>query len=199
MGVEEVQGIEGPWLQPQNAEIDPKLIAIHELEKPFSLARMFDLVICLEVAEHLSPAVAESFVHTLTSHSAAVLFSAAIPFQGGTHHLNEQIPDYWARLFSEQGFATLDLVRPAVWKDDQVLWWYRQNVLLFASRDFVQMRPRLQRYCDPIWPLSIVHPSIFVARCAVLSQFQEFFKKMSGGGTFSVTPQPDGSMRVEKK
>jgi SAM-dependent methyltransferase len=199
MGVGEVLGVEGPWLQPQSAEIDPKLIVTRELEQPFSLGRLFDLVICLEVAEHLSPAAAESFVQTLTSHAPAVLFSAAIPQQGGTHHLNEQLPEYWASLFAKHDYATLDLVRPALWKENRVSWWYRQNVLLFASSQFLKAYPQLRRHDQSIAPLSIVHPAIFGARCAALNRFQNLAAKLSTGGTFTVVSQPDGSLQITKQ
>ena len=62
-------------------------------------AQPFDLVMCMEVAEHLPHARAPSLVAELTSLSDAVLFSAAVPFQYGTNHVNEQWPEYWSILF----------------------------------------------------------------------------------------------------
>jgi 2-polyprenyl-3-methyl-5-hydroxy-6-metoxy-1,4-benzoquinol methylase len=50
----------------------------------------FDLVACIEVAEHLNADRASGFVDLLCKHSPAILFSAAPPGQGGTHHVNEQ-------------------------------------------------------------------------------------------------------------
>lgn len=56
--------------------------------------RRFDLAMTIEVAEHLTPVRADSFVEDLTRLSDVVLFSAAIPAQGGINHVNEQWQSY---------------------------------------------------------------------------------------------------------
>ena len=66
--------------------------------------------------------------------SDVVLFSAAIPGQGGTHHLNERWPSYWANLFGSAGYDVLDVVRANIWDDARVEWWYRQNLLVFGTK-----------------------------------------------------------------
>ena len=63
-----------------------------DLAQPLQIDRRFDLALSLEVAEHLPPECGSEFVQTLTDLSSVILFSAAIPFQGGTDHLNEQWP-----------------------------------------------------------------------------------------------------------
>lgn len=50
----------------------------------------FDLAVCVEVAEHLTPGRAGSFVSELCQLSDMIVFSAAVPGQGGTGHVNEQ-------------------------------------------------------------------------------------------------------------
>jgi SAM-dependent methyltransferase len=92
--------------------------------------RPFDLVVCLEVAEHLPLERAETFISELCGLSHTILFSAAVPGQGGTGHLNEQWPQYWSDLFNTNGFDCSDELRWEVWQDDQVCWWYRQNLLV---------------------------------------------------------------------
>jgi 2-polyprenyl-3-methyl-5-hydroxy-6-metoxy-1,4-benzoquinol methylase len=104
LGVENVCGIEGPWINPKQLRIDPEYVIIQDLEHPFNLHRSFDLVISLEIAEHLSPNVASTFIASLVSHGDIILFSAAIPYQGGHNHINEQFPSYWANLFAEVEF-----------------------------------------------------------------------------------------------
>ena len=94
----------------------------------------FDVAICVEVAEHLSADRAASFVAELCGLSDLVLFSAAIPDQGGTEHINEQWPSYWNALFDASGFACFDLLRPRLWTMVECEWWYLQNVMLFAKR-----------------------------------------------------------------
>jgi len=74
----------------------------------------------MEVAEHLSEARAASFVEDLTALGSVILFSAAIPFQGGEHHINEQWPEYWALMFRGFGYDCADVLRELVWADPQV-------------------------------------------------------------------------------
>lgn len=96
-------------------------------------AKKFDLAESLEVAEHLHKEYARNFVSLLTSLSDIVLFYAAIPFQGGTNHFNEQPPSYWAKYFKEFDFVCFDF-RNKVWENKKIACYYRQNVLLFAHK-----------------------------------------------------------------
>lgn len=100
---------------------------------PLALGRRFDLVVCLEVAEHLKPRFAEELVAGLTSAGPAIVFSAAVPGQGGDGHVNEQPQSYWAEIFAAHGFWPSDVVRPETWADDRVSWWYRQNLLVYRQ------------------------------------------------------------------
>ncbi|HZM24551.1 MAG TPA: alpha-1,2-fucosyltransferase [Anaerolineales bacterium] len=90
----------------------------------------FDLCLCLEVAEHLRPDRAEGLVKMLCSLSDFVLFSAAIPFQGGTGHVNEQWQSWWAELFSQHYFFAWD-VQPEIRSNPDVELWYRNNMILY--------------------------------------------------------------------
>ena len=94
-GVEDVFGVDGSYVDTKTLEIPVERFAAVDLAKPFHLDRQFDLVMSLEVAEHIPGACAEIFIESVTRLGPVVLFSAAIPFQGGTHHVNEQWPDYW--------------------------------------------------------------------------------------------------------
>lgn len=62
----------------------------------------WDLVVCLEVAEHLPPWHGARLVSFLAQWDV-VLFSAARLGQGGVWHLNEQPPEYWLRRFARTG------------------------------------------------------------------------------------------------
>lgn len=42
----------------------------------------------------------------------------------------------------------LDLIRPRIREDKRVAWWYRQNLVLFARKDWLESRPRLQHDAD---------------------------------------------------
>ena len=95
----------------------------------------FDLAISLEVAEHIPESSAEQFVTTLVSLAPVVLFSAAIPGQGGASHVNEQWQNYWALLFRDKGYFTVDWLRPLIWNNPKVAYYYSQNSLLFLTKE----------------------------------------------------------------
>lgn len=90
----------------------------------------FDLVICMEVAEHLPESQAESLVSLLTAHADRVLFSAAIPKQGGQGHVNEKWQTWWANLFSKYGYFAAKK-QPDIRFNKSVALWYRQNTVLY--------------------------------------------------------------------
>ena len=60
-----------------------------ELESCFA-GRRFDLAICLEVAEHLESENSEGLIRCLTEVASVIVFSAAVPGQGGSGHINCQ-------------------------------------------------------------------------------------------------------------
>jgi SAM-dependent methyltransferase len=104
-----------------------------DLAQPFYLNQKCDLAVSLEVAEHLPIERAESFVDDLAKLAPVVLFSAAIPGQEGTGHVNCQWPSWWAEHFAARDFLAYDPIRPQIWDNNDVAWWYRQNILMFSS------------------------------------------------------------------
>lgn len=130
--------------------------------------RKFDLLLCMEVAEHLPAERAESFVADLVFHSESIIFGAAIPNQGGTGHVNEQWPDYWAEKFAKHGYIPLDLFRGELWDAVDVMGWYAQNTFLYVKKGCKTFEDlRSGGAMDlPQLPLRIVHPMIFtLAAC----------------------------------
>lgn len=160
LGVEDVTGIDGDYVDRELLEIPVEQFVPRDLSEPFDLGRTFDLVISLEVAEHLPPHAAEDFVASVVRHAPVVLFSAAIPKQGGTDHTNERWPDYWAGLFDAHGFAAVDAIRPRIWADDEIQFWYAQNTILYVRANEVpaSLRPYV---VENLAALSIVHPRQF--------------------------------------
>ena len=160
LGVQTILGMDGDYVQRELLEIPSKSFLPVDLSTRVDVGRRFDLVVSLEVAEHLEQRHAERFVETLTSLGTVVLFSAAIPFQGGEHHVNEQWPDYWAEKFMQQGYTVVDCIRPRFWSSPDVCWWYAQNMFFFVREDELEdgspLCKEIQEGCDR--PLSIVHP-----------------------------------------
>jgi SAM-dependent methyltransferase len=132
-GVETVMGLDGAYVEPSTLRIAASEFRAADLARPFDVGRRFDLVQCLEVAEHLPAAAADGLVASLVRHGDVVLFSAAPPGQGGEHHVNEQPLDYWIDRFATHGFAPYDCVRPAILWAAEIEPWYRYNTVLFAS------------------------------------------------------------------
>jgi hypothetical protein len=131
-----------------------------DLRQPFKLERQFDLTVCLEVAEHLPSKSAEGLVESLVALAPAVLFSAAIPKQGGTGHVNEQWPDYWRELFRRYGYERSDVIRKAIWNKPGVKFWYRQNIFLFAKEGLIEANPLLREAAAGEDDLLLIHPAI---------------------------------------
>ena len=156
----DILGIDGPWVDPDLLVIpQDRFLAVDlSLETP-RIERKYDLAISLEVAEHLFPEKAEEFIRFLTDISDFVLFSAAIPFQGGTNHFNEQWQGYWADLFQQKGYVPIDLVRPWLWDDDKISFHYRQNTILYSRKDRVK-EINLPSLLDGQM-LSLVHPEYY--------------------------------------
>lgn len=162
LGVANLVGIDGEWVKHADL-IDPSIRLItHDLEKPLALNETFDLAISLEVAEHLSPDRARSFVRELCAAAKRVVFSAAIPGQGGTNHINEQWQDYWAQLFGEEGFQGIDVIRPKFWDDPSIPIHYRQNTLLYVhSTEYRAIAENIgHQQLASTWKLNMVHPEL---------------------------------------
>ncbi|WP_338550510.1 class I SAM-dependent methyltransferase [Roseovarius phycicola] len=133
LGATRVKGFDGPWVDKNAIAIEREEFQEFNLSKPLPKDEKFDLAMSLEVAEHLDPGRAVSLVADFCQLSDLVLFSAAIPGQGGTGHKNEQWQSYWADLFAQHGFQPVDIVRPLIWDDEDIAWWYRQNMLLYVK------------------------------------------------------------------
>jgi SAM-dependent methyltransferase len=153
-GAPDVLGIDGDYVDRGRLRIAAERFMPADLSRPLRLDRRFDLAISLEVAEHLPPERAPGFVGDLVALAPAVLFSAALPNQGGVDHLNERWLPFWAEEFARHGYAPLDVVRPRVWDDPAVEFWYAQNTLLYIDQEL-----HASLGVDPPgWPLSLVHP-----------------------------------------
>ena len=154
-----VTGVDGDWVPREQLLIDPgEFVRVDLANPPEDLGGRFDLALSLEVAEHIPQASAERFVRFVTGLAPIVVFSAAVPCQMGTHHVNEQYPGYWARRFEERGFVPFDVIRPRCWYDREVEFYYRQNLVMYVSSERVaefevsSQRSKIQH------PLDIVHP-----------------------------------------
>jgi len=132
-GVKSVQAVDGDYVQPDQLAVPKKNFKAHDLSTPLDLKKRFDLVQTLEVAEHLPADKADLFVDNLVAHGDVILFSAAVPHQGGEHHVNEQPPEYWRKKFAARGYRVFDFVRPKLAGQSEVMPWYRFNSYVYAN------------------------------------------------------------------
>jgi len=166
-GASTVSGVDGPWTDPTQLLIPPESVAIKDLSEPFDLQRRYDLVISLEVAEHVAPQFSEIFVDNLVRHGDVILFGAAIPYQSGFRHINEQWQSYWAGLFQAKGFLAYDLIRSQIWDNPDVHFWYRQNAILYVNSKNAELTNKIKNHIKDKMiqrlPMDVVHPEKYEA------------------------------------
>ena len=158
MGVESLTGIDGKWLKREMLLSDDIKLITHDLDKSIPPSGNFELAISLEVAEHLPENRAESFIEDLCKLSNVILFSAAIPHQGGDHHINEQWQSYWYGMFRDNNYLCFDIIRHQLWEDELVKSWYKQNCLMYVHKDFSEP---FNKSNQSKYPLDIVHKDIY--------------------------------------
>ena len=176
LGINDVLGVEGEWLNKNKLFINKEIVVTKDLEKPFFLERKFDLVISLEVAEHIGKEYSEIFVKNLTDLGDVILFSAALPGQGGQNHLNEQWPEFWQNIFKAKGYSFYDSIRLNFWNIKEVDFWYKQNMFLIVkdgSIDFgLQKTEKLN---------NLIHPELFTLVLNSRNEFAQNYKQLRWG------------------
>lgn len=167
-GVPKVMGMDGKW-------VDKNLLSKYIDEHEFTSTNLeqadlghkerYDLAISLEVAEHLSPESADNFVRNMTSLSDNIVFSAAVPGQGGQGHVNEQWPEYWIAKFEKHGYTCHDILRPYLWNNPNIFWWYKQNILVFTKNPAFTHSLKVPKLYN------IAHPEMVRDNSQLLSDF----------------------------
>lgn len=132
-GVKNVLAVDGDYVRRDQLAVPKENFHAHDLATALDLKRRFDLVQTFEVAEHLPRDKADLFIDNLTRHGNVILFSAAVPHQGGEHHVNEQPPEYWRQKFAGRGYAAFDFLRPRLEGRKEVMPWYRFNSYIYAN------------------------------------------------------------------
>lgn len=180
IGGSTVLGLDGQWVDQSRLAIPRENFRVTSLDQAWAINESFDLCVCLEVAEHLPPSKSQHLVEQLTKAAEVILFSAAIPGQQGTHHINEQWPEYWEELFGQFGFLKLDVLRPHIWRDARVAWYYQQNVVLYVKGSLVDRVPALSAARRETMenPLTLIHPKSL----SPLRQFKPAIKNCISAG-----------------
>jgi SAM-dependent methyltransferase len=162
LGVKDAVGVDGAWTSIADLVIPAAQFIEADLERPLDLGRRFDVLVTLEVAEHLGGTAADSFIDSLVRHADLIVFGAAIPLQGGLNHVNEQWPNFWIAKFKQRRFRAFDLLRPIFWGDRDIHYWYRQNTIVMINEDRHDLidiaTAELLRIARDYPPMDMVHP-----------------------------------------
>lgn len=171
-GIETIKGYDGYLNSFTFLEIPKKDFSFHNLKDPIISAEKFDLAICLEVAEHLYEDDAHTLIRSVCSLSDFILFSAAIPGQGGQNHFNERWQSYWIDLFTCYNFTAFDCIRSKIWDDPKIPFWYKQNSFLMVKKNtnfFYDIN-------NNSFIADLVHPELFHHKCTVQGSSRGSFK-----------------------
>jgi SAM-dependent methyltransferase len=161
--VDNIVGVDGNWVDKKKLVISSNNFIEADLEKPINLNKKFDIVLCLEVAEHLVESAANTIVDSLCKHGNIIIFSAAIKNQIGQNHINEQPFSYWHKKFKVKGYEIVDLFRPVFWNDTKVQWWYKQNMFLLVHES-VNKNEILAKAISFNENFEAVHPELYESR-----------------------------------
>ena len=173
-GVGKILGLDAPWVPVDKLKIPAEKFVQADLAHLDTVAvdsfGRFDLALSLEVAEHIPAEHAKAFVAMLTDLAPCVLFSAAIPDQGGIGHVNERWPQDWMSTFREFNYVCIDCVRGRFWDDDKVAPWYAQNAFFFVEEQAAN-RYELLREAEAKYSFgrrSVIHPKQYARKIAEL-------------------------------
>jgi SAM-dependent methyltransferase len=172
IGVKEVVGVDGDYVPRNTLAIPAGAFRAIDISQPFDLGQHFDLVLCLEVAEHIPEAHSDTLIDNLCRHGDLILFSAAIPGQGGEFHVNEQPYEHWRTKFTARGYTVFDCARRPVAGLKEIEPWYRFNTFLFANENGQsRLSDRARRdIVEASRPLEILAPWKWRMRCYVRSR-----------------------------
>ncbi len=165
-GCRDVLGIDSSDVPTKYLRLKKDEFLVKNLERPFNLKKRYDLSLSLEVAEHLTSKAGRLLIKNLCSLSDVVLFSAAIPGQGGVNHINEQWQSYWQKLFFKEKYICLDLLRPQIWNNNKIYYWYRQNILVYIRKNSKRISKHLIDRSIIINPFiaDVVHPESYILK-----------------------------------
>jgi SAM-dependent methyltransferase len=179
-GVTDIAGYDGDYVDLSSLLIDSTRFNAVDLCEDFEIGRNFDLAISLEVAEHLASKFAQALIRRLVTVAPIILFSASVPGQQGTNHVNEQWQDYWRSLFKSFGFYPADVIRPIVWGNPNVEYWYQQNIILYCTEQALKDNPGLRIVPEHV-SLNMVHPTLYeIGRARADPRLKSVLKLLPG-------------------
>lgn len=126
----------------QLADEKSKNFSHWNLVDKFTLPDPVDMVLCIEVAEHLHPSAHATLCDTCAENLSEgrgnlLIFSAAFPNQGGIGHISERPSKYWMDQFALRKLnyrKDLTCKLSLLWSNiESPLYWLAGNVLIFEK------------------------------------------------------------------
>lgn len=173
-GVKIILGVDGDYIDTKQMLISKDHFISADLEKELQLPGKYDLVMSLEVAEHIKIESAGTFIRSLCNAGNIVLFSAAIPYQEGVQHVNEQYPGFWVNLFREHNFSPYDCLRERIWNNAEINYCYRQNMLFFVNDKYKEDYPLITKESRKVLP--VIHPEHYEYKQRELTAYRKILR-----------------------
>lgn len=143
----------------------PDVYRQHDLEEPLNLGRQFDLVMSMEVIEHLDPSREGILLDSIERHAQDwILFSAADVNQPGRGHVNCRPVSHWLNCWEKRGFVP-DTFASLAFRSLSSFTWFRRNPILLARKGTPISESNfntedLLRFADEPYPWFGQQPSI---------------------------------------
>jgi SAM-dependent methyltransferase len=108
-----VEALRARGVEAQGMDVSAYAIeSVHESVRPYcrqgsvasDLSGSYDLIVTIEVLEHLEPADGANAIASMCAHTRDVLFSSTPFDRKELTHVNVQPPEHWAELFARHGF-----------------------------------------------------------------------------------------------
>jgi SAM-dependent methyltransferase len=144
----------------------------HDLGQPLDLGETYDLVLCMEVIEHLTPEHEDVLIESILRHARErIIFSAAEVGQPGVGHINCRPIGYWLQKFERKGWAP-DVLDSLAMRSLATFSWFKRNTVVLVRSVVNSELARLalvERAKDPVaWPDQkaevVTHPFIDLLR-----------------------------------
>jgi len=126
----------------KGVDIDPRVDGLDLIEQGDLLSLDgvdADLVVCMEVAEHIDPQYSNDIVNSVyksIEDGGILLWTAAQPGQGGVGHINCRTKEYWLQKFIKAGLTYDDVLTGDLidyCKQGVHMGWFVNNVMILRK------------------------------------------------------------------
>ena len=125
----ECSGYDG---NPDTSELSGGLCGVIDFSKPVNISPA-DLVICLEVGEHVPKEYQEVLLDNISNHAnRAIVLSWAIPDQGGFGHVNCRDNKYIIDKMKKRGFTIHDEYT-RILRENSTKTWFKQTLMILEK------------------------------------------------------------------